>query len=40
MQISELRHLDGVKGNFGISEKGYTTSSYVAGSGSPARSHI
>jgi two-component system, OmpR family, sensor histidine kinase VicK len=26
MQISELRHLDGVKGNFGISEKGYTAS--------------
>jgi two-component system sensor histidine kinase VicK len=26
MQISELRHLDGVKGNFAISEKGYTAS--------------
>jgi signal transduction histidine kinase len=26
MQISELRHLDGVKGNFSISEKGYTAS--------------
>jgi signal transduction histidine kinase len=26
MQISELRHLDGIKGNFGISEKGYTAS--------------
>ena len=26
MQISELRHLDGVKGNFGISEKEYTAS--------------
>jgi two-component system sensor histidine kinase VicK len=26
MQISELRHLDGLKGNFAISEKGYTAS--------------
>jgi two-component system, OmpR family, sensor histidine kinase VicK len=26
MQISELRHLDGIKGNFAISEKGYTAS--------------
>ena len=26
MQISELRHLDGIKGNFGISEKAYTAS--------------
>jgi two-component system sensor histidine kinase VicK len=26
MQISELRHLDGVRGNFSISEKGYTAS--------------
>ncbi|HEX5978918.1 MAG TPA: hypothetical protein VFY68_16665, partial [Nitrososphaeraceae archaeon] len=26
MQISELRHLDGVKGNFAVSEKGYTAS--------------
>ena len=26
MQISELRHLDGVKGNFAISEKGYMAS--------------
>ena len=26
MQISELRHLDGVKGNFAISEKAYTAS--------------
>jgi two-component system sensor histidine kinase VicK len=26
MQISELRHLDGIKGNFGISEKGYMAS--------------
>jgi two-component system sensor histidine kinase VicK len=26
MQISELRHLDGVKGNFAISEKGYIAS--------------
>ena len=26
IQISELRHLDGIKGNFGISEKGYTAS--------------
>src|SRR5215204_1509471 len=26
MQISELRHLDGIKENFGISEKGYTAS--------------
>jgi two-component system, OmpR family, sensor histidine kinase VicK len=26
MQISELRHLGGIKGNFGISEKGYTAS--------------
>jgi two-component system, OmpR family, sensor histidine kinase VicK len=26
MQISELRHLEGVKGNFAISEKGYTAS--------------
>jgi two-component system, OmpR family, sensor histidine kinase VicK len=26
MQISELRHLDGIKGNFGISKKGYTAS--------------
>ena len=24
MRISELRHLDGIKGNFAISEKGYT----------------
>ena len=26
MQISELRHLDGVKGNFAVSEKGYIAS--------------
>lgn len=26
MQIAELRHLDGIKGNFGISEKAYTAS--------------
>lgn len=26
MQISELRHLDGIKGNFAISEKGYIAS--------------
>ena len=26
MQISELRHLDGIKGNFAISEKGYMAS--------------
>ncbi|CAN5543787.1 hypothetical protein BH18THE2_BH18THE2_24170 [soil metagenome] len=26
MQISELRHLDGIKGNFALSEKGYTAS--------------
>ena len=26
MRISELRHLDGIKGNFAISEKGYTAS--------------
>jgi hypothetical protein len=26
MQISELRHLDGLKGNFAISEKGYMAS--------------
>ncbi|MGB8643057.1 MAG: hypothetical protein WCD28_12315, partial [Nitrososphaeraceae archaeon] len=26
MQISELRHLDGIKGNFAISEKAYTAS--------------
>jgi two-component system, OmpR family, sensor histidine kinase VicK len=26
MQISELRHLDGIQGNFAISEKGYTAS--------------
>ncbi len=26
MQISELRHLDGIKGNFAVSEKGYTAS--------------
>jgi signal transduction histidine kinase len=26
MQISELRHLEGIKGNFAISEKGYTAS--------------
>jgi two-component system, OmpR family, sensor histidine kinase VicK len=26
MQISELRHLDGIKGNFAISEKGYVAS--------------
>lgn len=26
MQISELRHLDRIKGNFAISEKGYTAS--------------
>jgi two-component system, OmpR family, sensor histidine kinase VicK len=26
MQLSELRHLDGLKGNFAISEKGYTAS--------------
>lgn len=26
MQISELRHFDGIKGNFAISEKGYTAS--------------
>jgi two-component system, OmpR family, sensor histidine kinase VicK len=26
MQILELRHLDGIKGNFGISEKAYTAS--------------
>jgi two-component system, OmpR family, sensor histidine kinase VicK len=26
MQISELRHLDGIKGNFALSDKGYTAS--------------
>jgi two-component system, OmpR family, sensor histidine kinase VicK len=26
MQISELRHLEGIKGNFALSEKGYTAS--------------
>jgi two-component system, OmpR family, sensor histidine kinase VicK len=26
MQVSELRHLDGIKGNFALSEKGYTAS--------------
>src|ERR687898_2223790 len=26
VQIAELRHLDGIKGNFGISEKAYTAS--------------
>jgi hypothetical protein len=26
MQISELRHLDGIKGNFALSEKAYTAS--------------
>ena len=40
MQISELRHLDGVKGNFAISEKGYTASATLQEDGPPARSHI
>jgi two-component system, OmpR family, sensor histidine kinase VicK len=29
MQISELRHLDGIKGNFALSEKGYTASAIL-----------
>ena len=29
MQISELRHLDGIKGNFGLSEKAYTASAML-----------
>jgi two-component system, OmpR family, sensor histidine kinase VicK len=29
MQISELRHLDGIKGNFALSEKGYAASATV-----------